>query len=346
MTLTSSLKSTLRQVYLKFFIHDSVQQPLQDIISHTKQNLGVINNEPCPYFDENLQYNNPANREDIIFITSRFRSGSTLLWNIFRQIETCTSYYEPFNERRWFDIHHRGAQVDSSHIGVSDYSREYDNLYQLSHFYNEDWIRKRLFMDARSWDPQMKSYICAMVQAASGRPVLQFNRIDFRLPWLKHHFPNAKFIHLYRHPRDQWLSFLTDKALMSHEKVLETYQDAFYLNIWCRDLSQHFPFLDHRITPHPYQRFYYLWKLSYLYGKRESDISISFEQLVGQPKQVLTDLFNTINIDKKYIEPATEVLDKPAMNKWQKYADNDWFISLEQECERNLDIFMSARSNK
>ena len=38
-----------------------------------------------------------------IIITGRFRSGSTLLWNIFRDLPECTAYYEPFNERRWFD---------------------------------------------------------------------------------------------------------------------------------------------------------------------------------------------------------------------------------------------------
>jgi hypothetical protein len=30
-----------------------------------------------------------------IFVTGRFRSGTTLLWNIFRHIDGCTSYYEP-----------------------------------------------------------------------------------------------------------------------------------------------------------------------------------------------------------------------------------------------------------
>ena len=45
-------------------------------------------------------------RRPPIFITARFRTGSTLLWNIFRHIEGCTAYYEPFNERRWFDAAH------------------------------------------------------------------------------------------------------------------------------------------------------------------------------------------------------------------------------------------------
>ena len=36
--------------------------------------------------------------------------------------------------------------------------------------------------------------------------MLQFNRADLRVAWLRQQFPQAKLIHLYRHPRDQWLS--------------------------------------------------------------------------------------------------------------------------------------------
>src|SRR5262245_10101110 len=38
-----------------------------------------------------------------IFITARFRSGSTLIWNLFRHLSGVTAYYEPLNERKWFD---------------------------------------------------------------------------------------------------------------------------------------------------------------------------------------------------------------------------------------------------
>src|SRR5690606_37473813 len=59
-----------------------------------------------------------------VFITSRFRSGSTLLWNVFRHLPDFTAYYEPFNERRWFDPTTRGESVDATHRNVSDYWRE------------------------------------------------------------------------------------------------------------------------------------------------------------------------------------------------------------------------------
>jgi len=345
MRLTSQLKDRLLNIYLKFLNNAQVQKSLHDSINLSKQDLGHIKNDVIPYSELTNSQNNQdstSNRDDIIFITSRFRSGSTALWNIFRNIDGCTSYYEPFNERRWFDKVNRGLHVDSTHIGVDDYSKEYDGLESLGKFYNEDWIRTGLFMDANTWAPDMKSYICEMIEHAKDRPVLQFNRIDFRLPWLKRNFPNAKFIHLYRHPREQWLSFLTDKKLMNKNDVVHNYKDGFYLNSWCDDLAKHFPLLDKRTTQHPYQRFYYLWKLSYLYGNKGCDFSLGLEQLIQEPQNALKRLFTELKIDHCNLPKAESVLQKPRLNKWPQYADNDWFEPLEQECEQNLTIFLTS----
>jgi hypothetical protein len=35
-----------------------------------------------------------------VFVTGRFRSGSTLMWSLFRNVPGCTAFYEPLNERR------------------------------------------------------------------------------------------------------------------------------------------------------------------------------------------------------------------------------------------------------
>ncbi|NQY86759.1 MAG: sulfotransferase [Colwellia sp.] len=332
---------------LKCINNAKIQQSLHDSIKLSKQDLGRLRNEETPYDHFiNNESNNliTSERDDIVFITSRFRSGSTLLWNIFRNIDGCTSYYEPFNERRWFDKTTRGEHVDSTHIGVDDYSSEYDDMEHLGQYYKENWIREGLFMDANTWAPDMKAYICELINKAEGRPVLQFNRIDFRLPWLKQHFPNAKFIHLHRHPRDQWYSFLTDKKLMTKDNIENTYIDGFYLNSWCDDLAKHFPFLDQRTTTHPYQRFYYLWKLSYLYGKKESDQSISLKQLTQDPNNVLQGIFTELNIDNKHLKKAASVIEKQGVDKWKEFADNDWFEKLEKECELELTTFLNSLS--
>jgi hypothetical protein len=153
----------------------------------------------------------------------------TLLWNLFRNIEGCTAYYEPFNERRWFDSQQRGGHVDKTHIGVSDYWQEYEGMDELSQYYNEDWIQHDLMMDAHSWQPNMKKYIEELIIRAKGRPVFQFNRIDFRLPWFKKHFCQNQNYSFASQPQrsDQFCSFLTDKKLMNKDNVINTYKDPF-----------------------------------------------------------------------------------------------------------------------
>ena len=110
----------------------------------------VCTPEPQPYPDLGVQ-NADALSKTPVFITARFRSGSTLLWNIFRHVSGCTAYYEPLNERRWFDRNLRGNQTDNTHIGIDNYWREYDQLERLDELYQENWIDLNLFMDARFW---------------------------------------------------------------------------------------------------------------------------------------------------------------------------------------------------
>jgi LPS sulfotransferase NodH len=339
------LKIKAINIFTKFLKREEIQKTLEDKIQYTATALPQLENLKSPYLttDKN-QMVSPSERDDIVFITSRFRSGSTLLWNLFRQTNGCTSYYEPFNERQWFNPKLRGDAVDNTHRGVDDYSAEYDGLAHLDALYDEDWIRNKLLMTQESWAPKMKAYIEGLIEHAKGRPILQFNRIDFRLPWIKAHFPNAKIIHLYRHPRDQWCSFLTDKNLMNKDDVSHTYHDAFYLDVWCNDLAQQYQFLDKRHTPHPYQRFYYLWKLSYLNGNKYSDHNISFEHLTRQPKTEIIKLYEHLDMPIEQVESLCSVIQPPKADQWKLYAEDSWFSQLEEECEYNLNIFLNERA--
>jgi hypothetical protein len=281
-------------------------------------------------------------RDDVIIITARFRSGSTLLWNLFRHLDGYTAYYEPFNERRWFDPKTRGRHTDTTHRGVEDYWREYEGLESLGEYYREAWIDHNLFMDAQSWDPGMKKYVEMLIDRASGRPVLQFNRIDFRLPWFRHHFPNAKLLHLYRHPRDQWCSSLVNPAAVPRELTVAefTRHDHYYLRNWARDLKYHFPFLDESQVSHPYQLFYYIWKLSYLFGRRYAHYSLAFEDLTADPMRALSELFTAAAVREAPIAELAHLVDKPRSGRWREYAPEEWFQKHEADCERVLAEFL------
>ncbi|MEP7702680.1 sulfotransferase [Paraglaciecola sp. 25GB23A] len=340
----SYFKKLASYIFIKFLEQDNISKVLQHAIRKGALNLPKINNDLSPYATTSAQKRGDSANENAIFISSRFRSGSTLLWNLFRQSGVCTSFYEPFNERQWFNRELRGVEVDNSHRGVDDYWSEYDNLAHLNDLYDEEWIRSDLLMTEQSWLPKMKAYIESLISAAPLRPVLQFNRIDFRLPWIKHNFPDAQIIHLYRNPRDQWCSFLLDQKKMNKDDVQDTYVDGFYLDIWCNDLARYYPILDMKHTPHPYQRFYYLWKLSYLHGLKYSNYSLSFEELTEDPKKHISILLNKLNIQNVNVEKLSSIIQAPKSNRWKGYADDSWFKQHENICEENLTLMLGKIS--
>jgi hypothetical protein len=278
-----------------------------------------------------------------VIITARFRSGSTLLWNIFRHVEGCTAYYEPFNERRWFDPGRRGKRIDGSHLGIDNYWREYQGLESVGAFYREEWIDRNLYMDASFWDPDMQQYVARLIEAAPGRAVLQFNRIDFRLAWFRRKFPAAHFVHLYRHPRDQWCSSLIDPKCVPRDIRMEAFEphDHFYLRRWARDLKYHFPFLDEVVEPHPYRLFYYIWRLSYLFGRAYADLSLSFEELIESPNEQIRLLMATTDVEKYDLDALRSLVASGPIGRWHEYADDAWFRSHESACEDVLRDFVS-----
>lgn len=309
-----------------------------------------LHNFPSPYFSRALISDNQVSCLVCpVFVTGRFRSGSTLLWNIFRQIDGVTSYYEPLNERKWFDSDNRGGKLDSTHVNVkSDYWHEYDGLNdRLKHLYQDRWIERDLYMDEGSSDWDLHRYIAEMVKGASGKPILQFNRVDFRLPWLKRIFPQSKFIHIFRHPRDQWISTLMDPVCFgpdSGDLVAFGKADKFYLRMWVRDLQYWFPFLKDW-GRHPYYHFYFLWKLSFLFGKSYCQYSIKFEELVVQPRAVLEPLFADLEIHDPDWDKILSIIAAPKMDKWRNYAPENWFLDIEAECEEEMQLFFGWGSN-
>lgn len=301
--------------------------------------------DSSPYADLGQPVRTAPHDEKItIFITARFRTGSTMLWNLFRHVPACTAYYEPFNERRWFDNEARGARLDSSHKNVDDYWREYNGLTELAQYYRDDWSERDFLMDADFWAPDMKRYVDCLIERAAGVPVLQFNRIDFRLPWFRRHFPGAKIVHLYRHPREQWCSTLKDLQSFPKDAPAEAFArcDRFYLRRWARDLKYHFPFLADSSARHPYRSFYFIWRLSYLFGTRYSDYSIAFEQLVRDPRIEIARLMDAVGLNDPDIETLQSLVVPPQDDRWPGYADADWFSEHESHCESVLREFIGA----
>jgi hypothetical protein len=285
-----------------------------------------------------------TDRSDVIFITGRFRSGSTLLWNLFRSLPGMTAYYEPFNERRWFDPTVRGSHVDPTHLNVDDYWSEYDGLEILGRYFSGDWKFRHLYMPAHAWNPAMQRYIETLIARARGRPVLQFNEVDMRLPWLRARFPGAKILHVFRHPRDQWCSTLPGVALQSRNSTLREFAsvDGFYLLSWGRDLRHYFPFLNLDEDAHPYELFYQIWKISYLFGRVHADLSIAYEDIVREPAAGIRRTFAALAVAEQDIERLASLVSSVPLGKWRQYADDAWFTAIEKRVDAVLESYAAG----
>ena len=325
-------------------IHESIDNtasiPVMDFLY-----IGAESFQDYPLLGRNINADDSELAKKFVFITGRFRSGTTLLWNIFRQIESVTAYYEPFNERRWFDPYSRGNHTDLTHMGVKDYWTEYAGIEKLSQAYNVQWIDRHLYMSPFSWNSEMRRYIDILISHAPGLPVLQFNRIDFRLPWVTANYPNAKIIHIYRNPRDQWCSFLGSKNSNQLSVKIQDFKpiDRFYLLNWAQDLKYYFPILDLSNLTFAYELFFLIWKLSFCFGKKYSDISISFESLVNKPESNFEYISKHLNIEPVKRVVLEKLVDKEALDKWKlSKMDIAWFTDIESGCEQILNGYYST----
>ena len=342
-----NLRQSLRQALIRQFLRLMNTEEMRHAVVRTLPDYSDIRRRistyPDPYRESQPVRHNPLQHPPI-FITGRFRSGSTLLWNIFRNLEEYTAYYEPFNERRWFNMTQRGDHIDASHRGVSEYWSEYAGLGELDEYYREDWIRHHLYMDEHAFDYAMNVYVNRLVSSADSRAVLQFNRTDFRLGWLRANYPQAHIVHIFRHPRDQWCSVLRDiQRYPSSAISAQGFTDHFYLRMWSLDLSHQFPFLSDYQDRHQYYLFYFLWKLSYCFGCHYADISVAMEDLTNNPEHTVYSILKAIdgagnglpeNIDLSFV--------KQSESRWLGYAPARWFQAIEDECDAVIGEFLQG----
>lgn len=315
-------------------------------LDYTQQNPPSLYAVPEIYRPKEELGLTQAYNEPPIFVTARFRAGSTFLWQMFRNISGVTSYYEPLNERRWFDSGTLQRGVDATHIGVSDYSSEYRNMEDLGEWFKAHWGFRWLYMDARHYDPDLYQYINQLILRAPGRAVLQFNRVDFRLPWLKANFPSATILHLYRSPREQWISNISKGKVIALDYKYSRYDvsgpDNFYLLEWARDLRRVFPFLEPE-GQHPYALHYMIWRLSYSFGRSYAKYSVCYEELISDFQSQASQMFTALGMSQVNVDALATLNRGVEKQRAYEYADREWYESIEQECDRVLSAFFGTK---
>lgn len=215
-----------------------------------------------------------------IFLIGRFRSGTTMFWNFFRQFPDFTCYCEPFHEILLHYLDHPAPVSDTTHRGVKDYYAEYRTLdiAKIKELWKPWFANSRFWLRGEEFAPDMEQYLRYLIANAPKRPVFKIVRGDFRGDWIRNRFPDATIIHMVRNPRDLWTSSvgrnsaLDDSTLEIHPKYGAF---RYYLDLMCKDLGLEVP-------GHPYRLFYLFWRLSRLCLERVANAQWWYEDAVHE----------------------------------------------------------------
>lgn len=249
-----------------------------------------------------------------IFIHSLFRTGSTYLWNKFRQVDRYYCYYEPLHQvmakltpenidfmmtRDFNSVHH--PEIEKYYL------HEYKSLLKEGQtgipYFKKEFSYDQFCMNEEN--PALKRYIDYLVESSGEKiPVLKFNRTAFRGEWFKKNYPGSLNLYLVRNPRDQWQSY--------HDLYRRTNYDGFFLmdliiaglNKDKRDflpLSGNIPLVccphSQQDTENDFYRivlgiypdeekyfiFYYIWFNSFIKNALHSDLIIDINRLSRDP---------------------------------------------------------------
>lgn len=245
----------------------------------------------------------------IIFITGRFRSGTSMLWNVFNQLPQYCAYYEPLHTNLISHIKHVKPKQD--HIGIEEYWQNYLKLKKISQYYSSQFGQYRLYLEKHDKWPELEQYIRFLIASADDKTaVLQFNRMDLRLSWLKNTFPNATIININRQVYPLWIS--SRKHLKTDEEINnESHPDAYDLLQWSADLAPHFPMLQSDVNRCGYFRHYFIWKLTTLLSKANADIQLNLENDFFHTTSGIDILCKKFNWDESQKNSVKNLIQKP-----------------------------------
>ncbi len=249
-----------------------------------------------------------------IFITGRFRSGTSFMWQLFNQLDSYCAWYEPLHPQLLSAIKHVDPKQD--HVGIDDYWQTYHLKPEFKATYSMQFATQKLYLEPADEYPELEAYIRQLIDLSKPDiPVLQFNRVDLRLSWLKAKFPEAKIIHIERNPLQLYHS--QRKHIDEVHRDAAHYWDAYELMPWCYALQQQFPFLLSPDSKHAFYQFYTIYLLSKRMAVEYADVSINLDTQVFQSDEFINQLAGIIDLSaaqKAQIKSMTQVPDLPVFD--------------------------------
>jgi hypothetical protein len=229
-------------------------------------------------------YTNRNDMPGLVFLSGDFSSGSTLLFTLFRETREYYCLYEPLHPRlREYLIW--PVRTYEHHYFVKDYFKEYKDFDRINELFNPEWATRNLYLTADDQAEDLYRYISYLIETASSRQdkvLLKFNRITFRLPWIRARFPQAKIVHIHRDKESQWKSIVARvQEILGREDVGENRPDfeGFNFAAWCEDLKTVFPELAAEHSQTGFERFSKLYDRSLAAHRADANISIEYRSL-------------------------------------------------------------------
>lgn len=261
-----------------------------------------------------------SNNNSPIFITGRFRSGTSFLWQLFNALDGYCAWYEPLHPQLLEAIKYVDPKKD--HVGVSDYWQTYRENQRFSQYYSKQFATEHLYLEPQQRHPELKTYINHLIELSQpARAVLQFNRVDCRLAWLKSNFPDALIIHIERNPLQLYES--QRKHINPKYRHQADYWDAYELAQWSYALSDEFPFMTLGMaSEHAFYRFYLLYQLSKIMARNHADISINLDVDVFQSEGFIKKLNGVVGLSKRQQQTIKDLVHIPELSEFDESQSN------------------------
>jgi len=283
-----------------------------------------------------------------IIIHSLFRSGSTYLFNKFR--ESANGYWcyqEPLNE---FFLH----KIDRKDLVTYEKDKmnqlrhpnmEKPYFYEFYHIWDEikDIFQKEFcydtFFDVSGTENRILSYFTLLIKQAQGRPMIQCTRSYARAKYMAQNF-DALNIFLWRNPWDQWWSYkINDYFDTINLLILNAKNTTLFFNKIKSEINfvefhnenifkEILFFRNQKITSkQSYLLFYANWCFSLIENLKWVDMDINIDKLsLSQTykKNISADL-------EKFNHPGFEFSDCSVTQSIFTREDKNFFLEIENE---------------
>ena len=233
-----------------------------------------------------------------IIVTSRFRTGSTLLFQLLSQDERYSCYNEPLHPHIpiWMDAgieKHQEMNRLLSHDDIQYFS-EYKDFEKetFNHLHSIRFTTEQLVLRSNSEFTALEKYLTFILGGHTDKPViLNCNRLDYRLAWIKKKFPDVLIINLRRNVSSIIDSFnkVMERAEMNNFKFL------FETHLYLKNIQEWSGInLD---DVGDYESIYLLKLVSDRIGDKYADFHVSFKDLCNQPHDLKERLKSEMNLN-------------------------------------------------